>query len=76
MRGIMGWARPIFLEKRGGPKENFTMVGGGSLHVLLRITLDHYIMQCWMSHVAIQPKYGESEIRALNINKINKHKPY
>ena len=31
---IMGWARPIFLEKRGGPKENFTMVGGGSLCVL------------------------------------------
>ena len=27
---IMGWARPISLEKRGGPKENFTMVGGGS----------------------------------------------
>ena len=27
--GIMGWARPIFLEKRGGPKENFTMIGGG-----------------------------------------------
>ena len=33
--GIMGWARPIFfLEKRGGPKENFTMTGGGSLCVL------------------------------------------
>ena len=32
---IMGWARPIFfLEKRGGPKENFTMTGGGSLCVL------------------------------------------
>ena len=31
---IMGRARPIFLEKRGGPKENFTMVGGGSLCVL------------------------------------------
>ena len=32
----MGWARPIVLEKRGqtGPKENFTMVGGGSLCVL------------------------------------------
>ena len=29
----MGWARPIFLEKRGGPKENFTMIGGGSLCV-------------------------------------------
>ena len=29
-----GWARPIFLEKRGGPKENFTMIGGGSLCVL------------------------------------------
>ena len=25
----MGWARPNFLEKRGGPKENFTMIGGG-----------------------------------------------
>ena len=25
----MGWARPIFLEKRGGPKENFKMIGGG-----------------------------------------------
>ena len=24
-----------------------------------------------MSHVAIQPKYGESEMWALNINKIN-----
>ena len=31
---IMRWARPIFLEKRGGPKENFTMIGGGSLCVL------------------------------------------
>ena len=31
---IMGWARPIFLEKRGGPKENFRMIGGGSLCVL------------------------------------------
>ena len=30
---IMGWARPIFLEKRGGLKENFTMIGGGSLCV-------------------------------------------
>ena len=30
----MGWARPFFLEKRGGPKENFTMSGGGSLFVL------------------------------------------
>ena len=24
----------FFLEKRGGPKENFTMIGGGSLCVL------------------------------------------
>ena len=32
--GIMGWARSTFLEKRGGPKENFTMVAGGSLCVL------------------------------------------
>ena len=34
--GDHGWARPIFffLEKRGGPKENFTMIGGGSLCVL------------------------------------------
>ena len=30
----MGWARLIFLEKRGEPKENFTIVGGGSLCVL------------------------------------------
>ena len=30
----MGWARPIFLEKRGEPKENSTMIGGGSLCVL------------------------------------------
>ena len=31
----MGWARPIFfLEKRGGPKENVTMVGSMSLRVL------------------------------------------
>ena len=29
----VGWARPIFLEKRGGLKENFTMIGGGSLCV-------------------------------------------
>ena len=35
----MGWARPDFLEKRGGPKENFMMVGGGSLCALQRITL-------------------------------------
>ena len=30
----MRWARPIFLEKRGGLRENFTMVGVGSLYVL------------------------------------------
>ena len=30
----MGLARPVFLETRGGPKENFTMVGGGSMCVL------------------------------------------
>ena len=32
----MGWGGPglFFLEKRGGPKENFTMIGGGSLCVL------------------------------------------
>ena len=31
----MGWGGPglFFLEKRGGPKENFTMIGGGSLCV-------------------------------------------
>ena len=34
--GIMGWARPIFLEKRDGPKENFTMIGGGSLCVVCK----------------------------------------
>ena len=30
------WVGPglFFLEKRGGPKENFTMIGGGSLCVL------------------------------------------
>ena len=28
----------LFLEKRGGPKENFTMAGGGSLCVLYRMT--------------------------------------
>ena len=32
--GIMGWARPIFVRERGGPKDNFTMVGGGSFCVL------------------------------------------
>ena len=26
----------FFLEKRGGPKENFTMVGSGSLCVFLK----------------------------------------
>ena len=31
--GVMGGARPIFLEKRGRLKENFTMIGGGSLCV-------------------------------------------
>ena len=31
---IMGWTRPISLEKRGGPKENFMMIVGGSLCVL------------------------------------------
>ena len=30
----MGLARLTFLEKRGAPKENFTMVGGGSFCVL------------------------------------------
>ena len=32
----MGWGGPglFFLEKWGGPKENFTMIGGGSLCVL------------------------------------------
>ena len=36
--GVEGksWGRPglLFLEKRGGPKENFTMIGDGSLCVL------------------------------------------
>ena len=32
---IVGWASSIFfLEKRGGPEENFAMIGGGSLCVL------------------------------------------
>ena len=31
--GLVGQAY-FFLEKRGGPKENFTMIGGGSLCVL------------------------------------------
>ena len=26
-----GGAGPIFSKTRGGPKENFTMIGGGSL---------------------------------------------
>ena len=34
VREIMGWTRPIFLEKSSGPKENFAMVGGGSLCLL------------------------------------------
>ena len=29
-----GYSRPIFFKKGGGPKENFMMVGGGSLCVL------------------------------------------
>ena len=35
-QGEKSWGRPglLVLEKRGGPKENFTMVGGGSLCVL------------------------------------------
>ena len=32
-RGV-GQAYLFFLEKRGGPKENFMMIGGGSLCVL------------------------------------------
>ena len=34
--GEKSWGGPglFFLEKRGGPKENFTMIGGGSLCVL------------------------------------------
>ena len=34
--GGKSWGGPglFFLEKRGGPKENFTMIGGGSLCVL------------------------------------------
>ena len=43
MGGVRGksWGGPglFCLEKRGGPKENFTMIGGGSLCVLQRITL-------------------------------------
>ena len=40
--GGKSWGGPgplFFLEKRGGPKENFKMVAGGSLCVLYRITL-------------------------------------
>ena len=29
----------FFLEKRGGPKENFTMIGGGSLMVNVLMVL-------------------------------------
>ena len=34
--GGKSWGGPglFFLEKRGGPKGNFTMIGGGSLSVL------------------------------------------
>ena len=34
--GEESWGEPglLFSEKRGGPKENFTMVGSGSLCVL------------------------------------------
>ena len=33
-RSLSGsWTGPFFLEKRGGPKENFKMIGGGSLCV-------------------------------------------
>ena len=34
--GKIHWAGQayFFLEKRGGPKENFTMIGGGSLCIL------------------------------------------
>ena len=34
--GGESWGGPglFFLGKRGGPKENFTMIGGGSLCVL------------------------------------------
>ena len=34
--GGKSWSGPglFFLEKRGGPKENFVMIGGGSLCVL------------------------------------------
>ena len=31
---IMGWARPIFFTGKGWAKENFMMVGGGTLCVL------------------------------------------
>ena len=31
---IMGWARPIFFREKGWAKENFTIIGGGSLCVL------------------------------------------
>ena len=39
--GGKSWGGPglFFLVKRGGPKENFTMIGGGSVCVLYRITL-------------------------------------
>ena len=35
MRGV-SWGGPglLLLEKRGGPKDNLTMVGGGSMCVL------------------------------------------
>ena len=34
--GEKSWGGPglFFLEKRGGPEENFAMIGGGSLCVL------------------------------------------
>ena len=36
VEGGKSWGGPglFFLEKWGGPKENFTMIGGGSLCVL------------------------------------------
>ena len=53
--GEKSWGGPglYFLEKRVGPKYNFTMAGGGSLCVLKRITLtpihveDLSLMHCW-----------------------------
>ena len=48
----MGWRRPIFSEKRGGPKENFTMIGGAITEFSSKFIVDEKLVMNYIEHLS------------------------